>query len=289
MDGCVFERLGGAWRSTGRFGRGEEGESEEQRGSPLSPLSSSSSLPLTHAVLPHNRPARSHQPTTKTAPAPHTPSITRNTALLITPRPAFSAANRSRETRARKASSPCSKQGARRHGPAQGPVRRREVGQGAWTRTERRLCTPAPSLPTPHTARRRRRRRPTLTPPPPPARQTNNPHSSSTCPCAGQCTGPWPAPSSPQCCSVSFRSSSTETELLWRPATAALTPPRPAPRQQKTGGPCTRGAAIAYGAGFGTGSAWQSCSKDFEGFLPSRSGGGGGGGGGSGGGGAARS
>lgn len=35
-------------------------------------------------------------------------------------------------------------------------------------------------------------------------------------------------------------------------------------------GPCTRGAAIAYGAGFGGGSAWQVCSKDFEGFLPSR-------------------
>ncbi|KAF6252212.1 hypothetical protein COO60DRAFT_1554375, partial [Scenedesmus sp. NREL 46B-D3] len=30
-------------------------------------------------------------------------------------------------------------------------------------------------------------------------------------------------------------------------------------------GPSTRAASVAFGAGFGAGSAWQACAKDFQG------------------------
>lgn len=90
---------------------------------------------------------------------------------------------------------------AAHHG--QGPVRRRQVGQGearldpALLLHGRRKSAGALSLSrarrrtrraTPQTAAHRRQPPPSLHPPP---------RSSSTCLCAGQCTAPWPAPSLP--------------------------------------------------------------------------------------------
>lgn len=50
-----------------------------------------------------------------------------------------------------------------------------------------------------------------------------------------------------------------------QPDNAARSRAAPVPPQNTTtGGPSTRSAAIAYGAGFGGGSAWQVCAKDVE-------------------------